>query len=144
MTPAATTVQRPTAAFVGASWGALLIGAFAFLWGLWNAQMQLNEKGYYLSLLLYGLFAAISLQKSVRDRSEGIAVTGLYFGLCWVSLCAVLVLLTIGLWNATLAASEKGFYAMSFVLSLFAVVAVQKNVRDLGTAEPKAPVADHA
>jgi uncharacterized membrane protein YiaA len=27
--------------------------------------------------------------------------------------------------------SEKGFYAMSFVLVLFAIVAVQKNVRDL-------------
>ena len=128
-----TTVQRPTAAFVGASWGALLIGAIAFLWGLWNASMPLNEKGYYFTLLLYGLFSAISLQKSVRDRSEGIQVTGLYFGLCWFSLIAVMTLLTIGLWNATLAPSEKGFYAMSFVLSLFAVVAVQKNVRDLGT-----------
>jgi uncharacterized membrane protein YiaA len=133
-----TTVQRPTAAFVGASWGALFIGAFAFLLGLWNAQMQLNEKGYYLSLLLYGLFAAISLQKSVRDRSEGIQVTGLYFALCWLSLCAVILLLSVGLWNATLAPSEKGFYAMSFVLSLFAVVAVQKNVRDLGAIAPKA------
>lgn len=131
-----TTVQRPTAAFVGASWGALFIGALAFLLGLWNAQMQLNEKGYYLSLLLYGLFAAISLQKSVRDRSEGIHVTGLYFGLCWLSLCAVILLLSVGLWNATLAPSEKGFYAMSFVLSLFAVVAVQKNVRDMGAAQP--------
>ncbi len=137
-----TTVQRPTAAFVGASWGALFIGALAFLMGLWNAQMQLNEKGYYLSLLLYGLFAAISLQKSVRDRSEGIHVTGLYFGLCWLSLCAVILLLSVGLWNATLAPSEKGFYAMSFVLSLFAVVAVQKNVRDLGVAAPKAEAAD--
>jgi uncharacterized membrane protein YiaA len=130
-----TTVQRPTAAFVGASWAALLIGACAFLIGLWNAQMALNEKGYYLTLLLYGLFASVSLQKSVRDRSEGIAVTGMYFMLCWVSLCAVILLLTVGLWNATLQPSEKGFYAMSFVLSLFAVVAVQKNVRDLGTAK---------
>jgi len=127
-----TTVQRPTAAFVGASWAALFIGAIAFLIGLWNAQMTLNEKGYYLTLLLYGLFAAVSLQKSVRDRSEGIAVTGMYFMLCWISLCTVIVLLTVGLWNATLQPSEKGFYAMSFVLSLFAVVAVQKNVRDLG------------
>ena len=130
-----TTVQRPTAAFVGASWGALFIGALAFLIGLWNAQMALNEKGYYLTLLLYGLFASVSLQKSVRDRSEGIAVTGMYFMLCWVSLCAVILLLAVGLWNATLQPSEKGFYAMSFVLSLFAVVAVQKNVRDLGTAK---------
>ena len=129
------TVQKPTAAFVGASWGALLIGACAYLLGLWNAEMQLNEKGYYLTLLLYGLFAAISLQKSVRDRSEGLAVTGLYYGLCWISLCAVILLLAVGLWNATLQPSEKGFYAMSFVLSLFAVVAVQKNVRDLGVGK---------
>ena len=134
-----TTVQRPTAAFVGASWAALCIGAIAFLIGLWNAQMALNEKGYYLTLLLYGLFAAVSLQKSVRDRSEGIAVTGVYFMLCWISLCAVILLLAVGLWNATLQPSEKGFYAMSFVLSLFAVVAVQKNVRDLGAAAPLAP-----
>jgi uncharacterized membrane protein YiaA len=121
------TVQRPTAAFVGASWGALLIGACAYLIGLWNADMQLNEKGYYLTLLLYGLFAAVSLQKTVRDRSEGLRVTNMYVGLCWVSLLAAILLLTVGLWNATLAPSEKGFYAMSFVLSLFAVVAVQKS-----------------
>jgi uncharacterized membrane protein YiaA len=130
-----TTVQRPTAAFVGASWAALFIGAIAFLIGLWNAQMALNEKGYYLTLLLYGLFAAVSLQKSVRDRSEGITVTGMYFMLCWVSLCAVILLLTVGLWNAALQPSEKGFYAMSFLLSLFAVVAVQKNVRDMGVGK---------
>ncbi|CAN7315648.1 inner membrane protein YiaA [Massilia sp. LjRoot122] len=127
------TVQRPTAAFVGASWSALLIGGSAYLIGLWNAQMQLNEKGYYLTLLLFGLFAAVSLQKTLRDRAEGLPVTGIYVGLCWVSLIAAILLLTVGLWNATLAPSEKGFYAMSFVLSLFAVVAVQKNVRDLGS-----------
>jgi uncharacterized membrane protein YiaA len=34
---------------------------------------------------------------------------------------AVILLLAVGLWNATLQPSEKGFYAMSFVLSLFAV-----------------------
>jgi uncharacterized membrane protein YiaA len=126
--------NRPTSAFVGASWLALLVGVITYLVGLWNATMQLNEKGYYFVLLLYGLFAAVSLQKSVRDRMEGIRVTSLYYGLCWVSLLAALVLLGVGLWNATLAPSEKGFYAMSFALSLFAAVAVQKNVRD--SAEP--------
>ncbi len=30
---------------------------------------------------------------------------------------------------------EKGFYVMSFVLSLFSVVAVQKNIRDLRSLE---------
>ena len=124
------THARPSSAFVGASWAAMMLGAAAFLAGLWNAQMALNEKGYYLTLLLYGLFSAVSLQKSVRDKVEGIRVSNMYFGLCWVSTAAAILLLAVGLWNASLAPSEKGFYAMSFVLSLFAAVAVQKNVRD--------------
>lgn len=123
--------NKPTGAFVGASWAALLVGAVTYLAGLWNSDMQLNEKGYYLVLLLYGLFAAVSLQKSVRDRMEGIPVTGMYYGLCWVSLGIVMVMLAVGLWNAKLQPAEKGFYAMGFVLALFAAVAVQKNVRDL-------------
>lgn len=122
--------HRPTGAFVGASWAALLTGAITYVSGLWNAAMPLNEKGYYFIILMYGLFAAVSLQKSVRDRQEGVHVTGIYFGLCWLSLLLSMLLLTVGLWNATLALSEKGFYGMSFVLSLFAAVAVQKNVRD--------------
>ncbi|WP_374359932.1 inner membrane protein YiaA [Pseudoduganella danionis] len=120
----------PSSAFVGASWAALFAGMLTYLIGLWNATMALNEKGYYLTLLMYGLFAAVSLQKTVRDRLEGTPVTGIYFGLCWLSLGSAILLLTIGLWHAALAPSEKGFYAMSFVLSLFAAVAVQKNVRD--------------
>lgn len=124
-------IQKPTAAFVGASWVALLLGAAVYLLGLWNASMALNEKGYYFTLLMYGLFSAVSLQKSVRDRLEGIPVTGMYFALCWVSLILAVLLLAVGLWNATLASSEKGFYAMAFLLSLFGGVAVQKNVRDL-------------
>ena len=132
-------LQRPTAAFVGASWLALLVGATVYMYGLSNATMQLNEKGYYLTVLLYGLFAAVSLQKSVRDRLEGIPVTGIYFGLCWVSLAIVLVLLSVGLVNATLALSEKGFYAMSFLLSLFGAVAVQKNTRDIALFKDETP-----
>jgi uncharacterized membrane protein YiaA len=125
---------RPTSAFVGASWAALLAGCLAFVVGLWNAEMVLSEKGYYLTVLMYGLFAAVSLQKSVRDRLEGIVVSGIYFALAWISVGATLVLLTVGLWNARLSASEKGFYAMAFTLSLFAAVAVQKNIRDLAAA----------
>lgn len=123
-------IQKPTGAFVAAAWAAMLVGAITYLSGLWNAQMQLNEKGYYFTLLMYGLFSAVSLQKSVRDRLEGIPVTSIYYGLCWLSLGLAVLLLTVGLWNATLANSEKGFYAMAFLLSLFGSVTVQKNIRD--------------
>lgn len=125
-----TNTHKPTGAFIGASWFALLAGAGAYLFGVWNNAMQLNEKGYYFVLLMYGLFAAVSLQKTVRDRLEGVPVTGLYVGLCWFSMAVAVVLMGVGLYNATLALSEKGFYAMAFVLALFATVAIQKNVRD--------------
>ncbi len=128
-------IQKPTPAFIGASWLALFVGGLSFAVGLWNAPMQLNEKGYYFTVLMYGLFAAVSLQKSVRDRLEGIRVSGLYFGLCWISVMLCMLLLTIGLWNATMTLSEKGFYGMAFLLSLFGGVAVQKNVRDLALFE---------
>ena len=122
--------RKPSAAFLGASWGAPVLGSLTYLVGLWNAGLQLNEKGYYLTLLLYGLFAAVSVQKSVRDRMEGIPVTNLYYGLAWTSVLAALTLMFIGLWNAQIAFSEKGFYAMAYAMSLFAAIAVQKNTRD--------------
>ena len=136
--------QRPTAAFIGASWAALMVGGITYLFGLWNASMQLNEKGYYFTILMYGLFSSVSLQKSVRDRLEGIAVTGLYFGLCWFSVLLCAILLTVGLWNAGFERSEKGFYAMSFVLCLFAAVAIQKNVRDTAPLGPTLEKDEHS
>lgn len=122
---------RPSGAFVGASWASLAIGVVAYLVGLWNGPMALNEKGFYLAVLLLGLFAAISLQKTVRDKMEGLPVTGIYMGVCWAGMASSLLLLAVGLFNASLDLSIKGFYAMAYLLSLFAVVTVQKNVRDL-------------
>ena len=125
--------SRPSFAWVAASWTALLLGLAAFLIGLNNATMQLNEKGYYFTVLMYGMFSAVSLQKSVRDRDEGIPVTSIYYGLCWASVTLTLTLLAVGLYNADLLLSEKGFYGMAFALSLFAASAVQKNTRDTGS-----------
>jgi uncharacterized membrane protein YiaA len=96
--------------------------------------MELNEKGYYFTVLLFGLFSAISVQKAVRDQLEDIPVTNLYYGIAWCCLILSVVLLTVGLWNATLERSEKGFYAMSFVLSIFSAIAIQKNTRDIKAA----------
>lgn len=128
---------KPTAAFIGASWFALLTGVVAYNIGLWNASMELNEKGYYFTILLFGLFAVISVQKSVRDRAEGLTVTDLYYGLSWFATIAAMILLTIGLWNADITLSEKGFYAMAFCLSMFSAIAVQKNTRDAKLLEDK-------
>lgn len=122
--------QKPSAAFVGASWVALATGMIGFLIGLLNSELPLNEKGYYFTVLMYGLFSVVSVQKSVRDRLEGIPVTDIYYGLSWFSTLLSIALLVIGLWNATFLPSEKGFYAFAFLLALFGAIAVQKNTRD--------------
>ena len=136
MTPS---IQPPTSAYVGASWAALFIGVMAYLIGLWNAEMMLNEKGYYLAVLILGLYAAISLQKTIRDKNEGIPTSDLYYSISWGALAASLILMVVGLWNAELLLSEKGFYTMSYILSLFAVITIQKNTRDLAAFPDKTP-----
>jgi uncharacterized membrane protein YiaA len=123
-------ITPPSAAFIGSSWLVLCTGIVSYIVGLWNAEMELNEKGYYFTVLMFGLFSAISVQKAVRDQLEGIPVTNLYYGIAWFCTLLSLVLLVVGLWNATLLRSEKGFYGLAFVLSLFAAIAVQKNTRD--------------
>ncbi|WP_428668424.1 inner membrane protein YiaA [Runella sp.] len=122
--------QKPSNAFIGASWVALGAGMLGYLIGLWRAEMLLNEKGYYFTILMYGLFSAVSVQKCVRDRLEGVPVTDIYYGISWFSTILAITLLAVGLWNATMLPSEKGFYAFAFLLSMFGAIAVQKNTRD--------------
>lgn len=126
---------EPTSAFKGASWIALLLGVSAYLIGLFNAGMELNEKGYYFAILIFGLYAAVSLQKAVRDKDEGIPVTPIYYGISWLALIVSVSLMGIGLYNAgSIILSEKGFYGMAFALSLFSAVTIQKNIRDTEAA----------
>jgi uncharacterized membrane protein YiaA len=128
-------MNQPSSAFVAASWVALGAGIGGFIVGLWRAEMLLNEKGYYFTVLMYGLFAAVSVQKCVRDRLEGIPVSDIYYGLSWFSTILSICLLIVGLWNATLLPSEKGFYSFAFLLCMFGAIAVQKNVRDAQAAD---------
>lgn len=122
---------EPTGAYKGATWAALLLGVIAYLIGLYNAGMELNEKGYYLIVLIFGLYAAVSLQKAVRDKEEGLPVTAMYLGVSWFALIAAVALMGIGLYNAgSIILSEKGFYGMAFALSLFSAITLQKNIRD--------------
>ncbi len=122
---------KPSNAFIAASWIALIIGMIGYLIGLFRAEMDLSEKGYYFTILIFSLFSVVSVQKVVRDRMEGIPVTDIYYGISWFCTLLSIALLVVGLWNANLLPSEKGFYAFSFILSIFGAVAVQKNTRDV-------------
>lgn len=127
--------NKPTAAYIGASWGMMLVGVLAYLFGLWSADgMMLNEKGYYFTVLAFGLYASISLQKTIRDKDEGIPTSGLYYWISWVALILSSSLIIVGLYHAgSLSLSEKGFYMMAYTMSLFAAITIQKNTRDMSS-----------
>src|SRR5690625_6908324 len=109
-------------------------------WHLFNRFIQchdgIKQKGYYFAVLVFGLYAAVSLQKGVRDKDEGIAVTPIYYGISWLAIVIAIALMAIGLYNAgSITLSEKGFYGMAFALSLFAAITIQKNIRDTEQAK---------
>ena len=130
--PTNTVINQPASkAFAVASLAAMAVGTLGYLVGLWNAEMQMNEKGFYFTILAFGMYSAISIQKCVRDRIEGIKVSQIYLGLSWTAIATAIGLLVVGLYNAnTLALSEKGFYGIAYVLCIFTAVTVQKNTRD--------------
>jgi uncharacterized membrane protein YiaA len=132
-------VYKPTQAYISATWAALAIGVIGYLVGLWNANILLNEKGYYLAIFILAMFSAVTLQKTVRDKQEGLPTTTVFVGMCWAAFFSSIALLGIGLFNADMFLSEKGFYGMAFILSLFAIITVQKNIRDLTNDDGSTP-----
>ncbi len=105
---------------------ACVLGMSAFFIGLYNSEMTLSEQGYYAVLLLYSVFSSISLQKTMLEIDSGISVSKFYRNICMISIVLALLFFIMGLFNAELLKSEKGFYAMSYVLTLFSSLGIQK------------------
>ena len=93
-------------------------------------RYAVDEKAIILLSWYWGCLPRHLIKKTVRDKYEAIPTTALYYTTCLVVFVIAVGLLVIGLWNATLLLSEKGFYGLAYFLSLFGAVAVQKNVRD--------------
>lgn len=122
---------KPTGAFVGAAWAALALSFIVYFVSLYRAEMDPFAKAFFLGSFFFGVVSAVGLQKSVRDRHEGVPVTSIYLGVSWLGLAISLGMLAWGLINSPLLPSENGLYGMTFAMAVFAVVVVQKNVRDL-------------
>lgn len=122
---------KPTPAIVGAAWFVLALGCLVYGISLWRANMDQFEKAFLLATLLFGLVSAVTLQKAVRDRHEGVPVTSIFIGVSWLGMLISLGFLGWGAWNLDVLPSEIGTYAMSYVVAVFGVIIVQKNVRDL-------------
>ena len=63
--------RRNTMAFTVLSYFTLFAGVFMFSIGLYNADnLELNEKGYYIAVMILVAVGAILTQKVTRDNAE--------------------------------------------------------------------------
>ncbi|MBP2001525.1 putative membrane protein YiaA [Paenibacillus shirakamiensis] len=62
--------RRNTPAFTFLAYFTLFAGVALFGIGMYNANMQLNEKGYYIAVMILVAVGAILTQKVTRDNSE--------------------------------------------------------------------------
>ena len=105
-------------------------GITVYVIGIFRSRMEVNEMGFYFAVLILGLFATVSVQEVLRNRYENIPVSGVYFSLALLALVSALTMFIIALIRVELLPSEVGFYGISYFLTLFGAICVQKMVRD--------------
>jgi uncharacterized membrane protein YiaA len=134
--------MKPSFAFVTLSWIASLAGVVLYGSMLFNSSaLTWSDKNFFTAILVFAVYAAISVQKIVRDRLEGVPFTNLYYGVSWLAVIVAIGLFVNGLFNVNISLSERGFYGMAMLLTLFGAIAIQKNTRDLAApAQQATPV----
>lgn len=130
---------KPTGAFVGASWAALVLGASVYTVSFLLVDVEPLERGFLLGAFFFGIVGPIGVQKLVRDRHEGVSVTSLGLGVSWFGPVIGIAMLAWGLWNSGRPPSESGLFGMAFAMTVFANMVVQKNTSDLITLKAQHP-----
>ncbi|MDQ0896376.1 MULTISPECIES: YiaA/YiaB family inner membrane protein [unclassified Paenibacillus] len=133
--------RRNTPAFTAASYFALAAGLFLYCFGIYNAEWQLNVKGYYLLCMFLITITSIVTQKVIRDNAEDkdlkidnpkhrMRNTPAFTGMAIVGLIIGFVMFFIGLFNASFELNVKGYYIAVMLLISYSSIGVQKVVRD--------------
>ncbi|WP_152395872.1 YiaA/YiaB family inner membrane protein [Paenibacillus guangzhouensis] len=143
--------KRNTLAFTAVSYFALAAGLFLFCLGVYNADWELNVKGYYLLCMVLITISCIVVQKVVRDNTEDNELrlenpkhrmrnTAAFTGMSFAGLIIGYGMFFIGLYNAPFELNVKGYYIAVILLISYSAIGVQKVARD--NAEDKEILAE--
>ncbi|UJF32940.1 hypothetical protein L0M14_25740 [Paenibacillus hexagrammi] len=133
--------KRNTPAFTAATYFAFAAGLFLYGLGIFNAEWELNVKGYYLLCMFLVVITSIVTQKVVRDNTEDRALqlenpkhrmrnTPAFTGMAIVGLVIGFAMFFIGLFNASFELNVKGYYIAVMLLIAYSAIGVQKVTRD--------------
>ena len=96
------------------AWLFMLVGALIYLIGLWQACPLLSGKGYFLGVLITGMFIIYVYQ---RETKRGL-IDDRFTSVCQIVALMTSGLLLLGLWNAPLSLVERGAYLAAFCLCI--------------------------
>lgn len=88
----------------------LSLGVALYLLCLWRGCPQLSEKGYFLAVLVMGIFAIVA-HRNTQDLR--------FATLCRLVLLLALGLLLVGVWNMPLALAYKGLSVTSWFACIY-------------------------
>ena len=96
------------------SWMLFLSGALIYIVGLWRACPLLSGKGYFLGVLVTGMFVTYAYHhaKNLNQNDER------FSSVCQMVALITTGLLLVGIWNAPLLPVEMGLYPAAFVMGL--------------------------
>lgn len=113
-------------------WMLFLSGTLIYVIGLWRVCPMLSGKGYFLGVLMTGMFVTYAYQHAkTRHQNDE----------CFSSVCQMVALITtglllVGIWNAPLLPFEKGLYPAAFVMGLVGQVLLLRPLKDTQSDNP--------
>ncbi|AYL58903.1 inner membrane protein YiaB [Citrobacter freundii] len=99
-------------------WILFLSGALIYVIGLWQSCPLLSGKGYFLGVLMTGMFVAYVYQRAVNLNQSDER----FASVCQMVTLITAGLLLVGVWNAPLSPLEKGLYPVAFIVCLLGQV----------------------
>jgi len=117
------------------------MGLLLFCLGVYNADWELNVKGYYLLCMVLITITCIVVQKVVRDNTEDKEIrldnprhrmrnTSAFTGMAYAGLVIGYAMFFIGIYNAPFELNVKGYYIAVIFLISYSAIGVQKVTRD--------------
>ncbi|EDN7239102.1 hypothetical protein TL57_000159 [Salmonella enterica subsp. enterica serovar Thompson] len=92
----------------------LIVGAAIYIIGLWYYCPLLSGKGYFLGVLMTGMFVTyVYLREEMRGRLDD-----RFTSVCQMVMLITVGLLVVGVWNAPLLPVERVVYLVAFFICL--------------------------
>lgn len=107
------------------------LGALVYLLGIWRTCPLFSGKGYFLGVLVMGMFAILAHQRTMQEKGpdDGFA------SLCRLVLLLSVGLLMVGAWFVPARWNEKIIYVAAWFVCLYGVSAMPQKALDAQAAQ---------